>query len=379
MPYKKGFGGQQGFINFLQLFLNFILFLPPSEHLDFFDASVFMSKLNDNAYNQTLSKDKPKLKLWTSMGLLLTYKCPAECAFCYYKCGPKKNGLISLAAAINAWQGLIAIAGKSAKIHITGGEPFLYWDHLAQLLEIAAKQQLGDVDMIETNGCWADNKSDIIEKLKFLDSHNVKKLKISYDPFHAEFIDYHKVKLLYETACQVLGTQRVLVRWQEYLEKDLSVKNLSENEKAALFANSLKAHPCRFTGRAAEKFTQVPANKEVEEIAKLTCQNAYLSAKGIHIDPYGNVFSGVCSGIIIGNINEKPLEEIWRDFNPTKKEFLSVLFNKGPVGLLEKAIKDGYQKSRLYLGKCQLCTALRQFFFDNGQFRQIIGPKDCYV
>ena len=136
VSYKKGFGGQQGFINFLQLFLNFILFLPPSEHLDLFHASVFMSKLNDNAYNQTLSKDKPKLKLWTSMGLLLTYKCPAECAFCYYKCGPGKNGLISVQTAINAWQGLIAIAGKSAKIHITGGEPFLYWEHLAQLLEL---------------------------------------------------------------------------------------------------------------------------------------------------------------------------------------------------------------------------------------------------
>jgi hypothetical protein len=192
-------------------------------------------------------------------------------------------------------------------------------------------------------------------------------------------VDYNKVKLLYETACQTLGPERVLVRWLEYLQENLSVKNLPETEKNALFANSIKNHPCRFTGRAAEKFTQVPANKEVEEIAKLNCQNSFLAAKGVHIDPYGNVFSGVCSGIIIGNIDEEPLEEIWLRFNPTKEEFLSVLFNSGPAGLLEKAIKDGYKKSRLYLGKCHLCTALRQFFFDNGKFGQIIGPKDCYT
>ena len=347
--------------------------------MNIFSASVFMLKLTDNAYNQAVSPDMPKLKLWTSLGLMLTYKCPAECAFCYYKCGPDKNGLMSLETALNAWQGLKALAGDSSKIHITGGEPFLYWESLAGLLENAAKLGLGNVDMIETNGFWADKKADVVDKLKFLDTHNVKKLKISYDPFHAEFVEYQKVKLLAETAAEVLGTERVLVRWQEYLQKDLSVKELPEDAKTAVFTNSIKDHPCRFTGRAADKLTQLFADKEVKEISEQTCQNSFLTAKGIHIDPYGNIFSGVCSGIIIGNINEKPLDEIWRDFNPTKKNFLSVLFNKGPAGLLEEAIKHGYKKSRLYAGKCHLCTALRQFFFDKGLDRLIIGPKECYT
>lgn len=313
------------------------------------------------------------------MGLLLTYKCSAACAFCYYKCNHQKAGLISIENAIAAWKGLKAIAGQSAKIHITGGEPFLYWQHLAKLLETAKELQLGPVDMVETNGSWADNKADIIDKLKFLDTHNVKKLKISYDPFHAEFVDYNKVKLLYETACQILGPERVLVRWQEYLQKDLSIKGLSEEEKIVLFINSIKEHPCRFKGRAAEKIAQVLADKDVEKISENSCQNAFLGSKGIHLDPYGNIFCGTCSGIIIGNINEKPLEQIWLDFNPTKKEVVSVLFNKGPAGLLEKAIKQRYKKSRLYVDKCHLCTALRQFFFDKGQLLKIIGPKDCYT
>jgi len=338
-----------------------------------------MFELNDNAYNQSLSPEMPKFKLWSSMGLLLTYKCSAACSFCYYKCNPQKAGLISIENAIAAWKSLKAIAGQSAKIHITGGEPFLYWQHLAKLLETAVKLGLGPVDMVETNGSWAENKADITDKLKFLDANNVKKLKISYDPFHAEFIEYNKVKLLAETACQILGSERVLVRWQEYLQEDLSGKNLSEEEKSELFSNTIKEHPCRFTGRAAEKIAQLSANKDVGKIAEKSCRNSFLGAKGVHIDPYGNIFSGVCSGIIIGNVNEKPLEQVWLDFDPTKEEFLGILFNKGPAGLLEKAVEQGYQKSRLYSDKCHLCTVLRQFFFDKGQLLKIIGPKDCYT
>lgn len=338
-----------------------------------------MFELADNLYNQTVSPEMPKFKLWTSMGLLLTYKCPARCRFCYYRCNPDKGGLLSIDNALAAWRSLIKLAGPSAKIHITGGEPFLYWQHLSELLEKAEKLGLGPVDMVETNAFWADSQAVVIERLKFLDSHNVKKIKISYDPFHAEFVEYRKVKLLADTAAQVLGSGRVMVRWQEYLDKGLDVMNLTEDEKMELFTESIKKYPCRFTGQAAAgKLCQVSANKEVEEIAKSNCSKSFLSSKGIHIDPYGNVFSGTCSGIIVGNITNMPLEEIWRKFNPSKMDVLNVLFNEGPAGLLEKAIKQGYEKSRLYSYKCHLCTDLRQFFFDKGVEGSIIGPLDCY-
>ena len=57
--------------------------------------------------------------------------------------------------AINAWQSLKELAGDNAKIHITGGETFLYWDHLVEILQEAKKSNLGPVDIIETNGFWA--------------------------------------------------------------------------------------------------------------------------------------------------------------------------------------------------------------------------------
>ena len=71
--------------------------------------------------------------------------------------------------AINAWQSLKELAGDAAKIHITGGEPFLYWEHLLEILREAKKENLGPVDMIETNGFWATDENIIKDRMIILD------------------------------------------------------------------------------------------------------------------------------------------------------------------------------------------------------------------
>jgi len=337
-----------------------------------------MIVLSENIYNRSISRDQPKFKVWTSAGLLLTYKCNASCEFCYYNCSPEKNGLVSVDMAVNAWQSLKVLAGDSAKIHITGGEPFLYWDRLQQILEQAKKLNLGKVDLIETNGFWAADEGTIKERLKILDELGMLRLKISTDPFHQEYVDIEPVRRLARMATEVLGERRVLVRWREYLESPIEMKELLAGERQEQYIRAINDYPCRFTGRAAVKLAELVAKDTVEQIAQADCKGAFLSAKGIHIDPFGNVFSGTCSGIIIGNINQSPLENIWRQFHPAKSEFIDTLFNVGPFGLLEKAAKLGYQKAEVYVGKCHLCTSIRQFLFDNGLERSIIGPAECY-
>ena len=124
--------------------------------------------LSDNIYNRNLSHDQPKFKLWSSAGLLLTYKCNAACEFCYYNCNPQKNSPISIDAAIAAWQSLKILAGSRAKIHLTGGESFLYFERLEEILKEAKKQGFGPVDMIETNGFWATSEKIVREKISRL-------------------------------------------------------------------------------------------------------------------------------------------------------------------------------------------------------------------
>jgi MoaA/NifB/PqqE/SkfB family radical SAM enzyme len=345
-----------------------------------------MIALSENIYNNQVSRNEPKLKLWRSAGLLLTYKCNASCEFCYYNCSPKQGGLISVEMAISAWQSLKELAGDSAKIHITGGEPFLYWDRLVEILREAKQNKLTPADMIETNGFWATvrqgspqaDEEIIKDRLKTLDELGMNRLKISCDPFHQEYVDIKPVRRLAKTAKELLEPNRVMVRWEKYLENPLDMKRASAAERDKRYVETLKDYPCRFTGRAAGHIADLVAKEMIEEISKEKCTDAFLGAKGVHIDPYGNIFSGTCSGIIVGNIAKQSLAEIWRTWQPGNNKVTETLFSFGPAGLLNEAVKMGYKPAERYAGKCHLCTSIRQFFFDKGLYKSTVGPAECY-
>lgn len=337
-----------------------------------------MKLLSENIYNKRTGRDEPKFKIWRNAGLLLTYKCNAKCEFCYYNCSPEQDGLMPVDMAINAWRLLKELAGYSAKVHITGGESFLYWDHLVEILREAKKHNLGPADMIETNGFWAVDEKIVKDRIKVLDELGMSRLKISCDPFHQEYVDIEFVRRLAKTAKEMLGDTRVLVRWDKYLDNPVEMKNISTEERDKQYIEALKDYPCRFTGRASGYIARLTANKTVEEISKSNCRDAFLDAKGVHIDPYGNIFSGTCSGIIVGNITKRLLAEIWQSWQPSDDKLIETLFNLGPAGLLDEAIKAGYTQSKLYASKCHLCTSIRQFFFDKGLYKTVVGPAECY-
>ena len=339
---------------------------------------VNMEILGENIYNQRTSRSESKLKMWRYAGLMLTYKCSAACAFCYYNCSSKSGGLMPIETALSAWSSLKNLAGEDAKVHITGGEPFLYFDHLAELVTEAKSAGLKGLDSVETNGSWATDRKMAVERIKLLDNAGMDRLKISWDPFHAEFIEQEKVELLVNAACEVLGRDRVLVRWEKYLQFPVKNKPSSVEERKEIYMSAVRDYPSRFTGRGAGMVADLFADKTAGDLAGLNCSKSFLGSKGIHIDPYGNVFSGLCSGIIIGNVNSEPLDQMWRRFDPERSEFFGTLFCESSHGLLDKAVEMGYKAKTAYADKCHLCTDLRTFFFDKEAFSPIIGPSDCY-
>ena len=285
---------------------------------------------------------------------------------------------MTVETAISAWRSLKILAGDNAKIHITGGEPFLYWERLQEILDQAGNQKLGKVDLIETNGFWATNEKVIKRRLKRLDELGMNRFKVSTDPFHQEYVDIKLIHRLAAIAAEVLGPERVLVRWQKYLDDRIEMKSLSSAERDKKYISAMKDYPCRFTGRAAGRLAELAASKPVEVLDSVNCKSDFLGAKGVHIDPFGNVFSGTCSGIILGNVNRTKLEDIWKHFGPDVNWFINTLFNSGLFGLLDESGRLGYKKAKVYAGKCHLCTSIRQFFHDNGLEKSIIGPAECY-
>ena len=337
-----------------------------------------MIELSENIYNSQAARSEAKFKLWRSAGLLLTYKCNCACEFCYYNCGPEKGGLMSAETGVSTWQSLKTLVGDGARVHITGGEPFLYWDHLQEVLQAAKNEELGKVDVIETNGFWAVTEKIAAQRLKRLHELGMDRLKISTDPFHQEYVGVEPVRRLAQIATDILGSGRVLVRWRKYLDDPVRMKGLSDAEREPLYLRAMKDYPCRFTGRAAGRLAELVASKPAEALAAMNCRSDFLGAKGVHIDPFGNVFSGTCSGIVVGNVSQTPLEDIWKQFHPARSELVNTLFNSGPAGLLAEAEKQGYKRAEFYTGKCHLCTCIRRFFFDSGLRTSEIGPADCY-
>jgi MoaA/NifB/PqqE/SkfB family radical SAM enzyme len=336
-----------------------------------------MLQLSDNIYNQRLTRDEPKFRLWRSAGLMLTYQCSAACRFCYYNCSPKPSPLMPVEMAIGAWQSLKNLAGEAASVHITGGEPFLNWQHLEAVIRAFKLEKLGLVEQVETNASWAVDSKTIRERLRVLDEFGMAKLKISCDPFHQEFVPIERVRLLAVVAEEVLGKERVLVRWEKYLTTEDTVESKIKNLKSKI-VECLRDYPCRFTGRAGGELAELTADKTIEDLAAKTCCKSFLAAKGVHIDPLGNVFSGVCSGIILGNVGANPLEQIWKQIDWRNNEFVDILFASGPAGMLEKAVNLGYKKRRYYGSGCHLCTSIRQFFFEKRLYSATVGPEYCY-
>lgn len=337
-----------------------------------------MKNLSDNVYNRGVGRAEAKFKIWRSAGLLLTYKCNCSCEFCYYNCGPDAGGLMSVDMAVAVWSSLKTLAGDGARIHITGGEPFLYWERLCEILSAGRKEKLARVGVIETNAFWAEDERIIRERLKVLDGLGMNCLKISCDPFHQAYVGIEYVRRLAKVGQEVLGPERVRVRWAKYMDDAVSTGPLSCGQLERRYLSAIRDYPCRFTGRAGGRLAELAAREPVEAFASSNCRSVLLGAKGVHVDPYGNVFSGTCSGIILGNVARKPLGWIWEQFEPAADELIGKLFENGPVGLLDMAVEAGYEKQRVYADKCHLCSSIRRFFFKKGLFRATIGPAECY-
>jgi MoaA/NifB/PqqE/SkfB family radical SAM enzyme len=273
---------------------------------------------------------------------------------------------------------LRTLAGNNAKIHITGGEPFLYWHRIEDILKAARQENLGHVDLIETNGFWGTEKKVMISWLKMLKEYGINRLKISCDPFHQEYVDIEPVRYLVSTAREILGSNRVLVRWEKYFLNPVKMNDIDRDERDKIYLSVADQYPFRFTGRAAGRLAELMASEPMEAYAASNCKSNFLGAKGVHIDPFGNVFSGTCSGIILGNVIQTKLHDIWQQFHPSENKLIQSLFYRGPLGLLENNPKLHYSKAKLYAGKCHLCTYIRWLLFDQNIAKDTIGPPECY-
>jgi len=329
-----------------------------------------------------------ELAVWEYAGLMLTYWCNAKCAFCYVYSGPDRGGRMEVAEALDYWHGLREVAaagGKSMRVHLSGGEPFGDWPHLLAVAEAAHRDGLtggGGFEKVETNAYWARDDGETRDRLAALRGCGMSMLIISADVYHQEFVPFDRVERCVRVARDVLGEKNVRVRWWDFVAAPVDLRGADEPTRRKAFADALVRHRERLTGRAADELCGHFPGQPPESFESDICAKPVLESRHVHIDPYGNVFPGVCSGIILGNARRESIPAMWRRLRDDWRSHPVVepVVRGSATALYREAVRLGYSaRPEGYANKCHLCTHVRQYLHERGDWSDTVGPADCYA
>ncbi len=325
------------------------------------------------------------LSAWRFAGLLLTYWCNARCAFCYVYSGPDRRGEMSRQTALHLWSTLdrhAAEHGGAMRIHLAGGEPLGDWPRLVSIVRAARDAGCSPLEKIETNAFWATSDSLTQARLELLDALGMQKLLVSADLYHQEFIPPQNVRRCVELARRVLGRGRVVVRWWDRFNKPSATPHRTRRLTSAAAISAQAQHRDRLTGRAADRLAPLLTCYAPEHFREEQCASEMLASQHVHIDGYGNIFPGVCSGIILGNALQRGVDQAWHDLarDWRKNPVVDALVHGGSYELMRRALPLGYTpRAAGYADKCHLCTHVRQFLVERGGWEQFVGPRECYA
>ena len=159
-----------------------------------------------------------KLPQPTSGGVMLSYKCSAECRHCMYACSPRWQGdwiseedletlLSGLAGGIEPSPWGADTMSLNHGLHFTGGEPFLNFKLLTRAVEMAEALGIPSI-FVETNCFWCKTDQATLEKLSLLKEKGLRGIMISVNPFYAEYVPFDRTKRCIRISHEVFGSSQ---------------------------------------------------------------------------------------------------------------------------------------------------------------------------
>jgi hypothetical protein len=242
-------------------------------------------------------------------------------------------------------------------IYFEGGEAFLYYQILRGGV-LLAKERGFKVGIV-TNAYWATTNADALEWLKPL-AGSVDDLSVSNDEYHGGH-EYLKRPATARRAAHKLGIpiDFISVASPEATRTPAAVGQLPAGESAVMYR-----------GRAADLLASRVDAKPWEQFSDCSWEDLR-NPERIHVDSLG--YLHICQGISIGNLLERSLAEIMRDYDPDNHPIVGPLLAGGPAEIIRRydlPHQDGYADC------CHVCyqarCALRERFPD------ILTPDQMY-
>jgi hypothetical protein len=316
----------------------------------------------------------------TGVDLLLTFRCPSQCKHCVYKAGPNRSGHMSR-DDIQRWLSELKTSQPLEGLTVHGGEPTVYFDTLCFALHSAKQLEIPKRGII-TNGYWATTDQTAQNRLLKLKRAGLTRITFSVDSFHQEFIPFKNVHKGIEAASSI-GFNHIWVDSQflelEHPTNDYDIKTQKMLDALTDLKNiEISKYQVDFEGRAAETLAElVPPNPR---IPKGKCQTPYWlgkslkEPKAIEIDYEGNVT--LCPGICIGNANTTSISSLLSKYDSFDNVIIQRLAEKGPIGLLDLAKKQGLRITQKFVNECHLCYEMRKLL--RAYYPQFLQPAQCY-
>jgi MoaA/NifB/PqqE/SkfB family radical SAM enzyme len=285
--------------------------------------------------------------------ILLTYQCNYECEHCFVWGSPWQTGTLTL-EQIDTILRQAKEAGVTS-IYFEGGEPFLYYAVLVNAVRRAA--DMGFSVGIVSNAYWATSIADAEEWLRPL-AGRLADLTVSSDLFHCD-----------ECLGELPQNAIAAAKWLGIPTGLISVED-PESDAETSHGQLEGESGVMYRGRAAEKLASRAAGRPWERFD--SCPHEDLREPGrIHLDPLGNLH--LCQGISIGNLFEKPLNQICEDYDADTHPICGPLLAGGPAALVKVY---NLPHTSHYADDCQLCYEARRSL--RPLFPDLLAPDQMY-
>jgi hypothetical protein len=292
----------------------------------------------------------------TSLHLLLTYACNAECEHCFVWGSPKQSGTMTLHDIRDILRQGHEL-GTIESVYFEGGEPFLYYPVLARGVQDAAASGLRTGAI--TNCYWATDVPDAVEWLRGFRGA-LHELWVSSDLYHAD-----------QELCPA-----VRHAMQAAQELGISCTTISVAQAGDMAAVAAKGQlpagksEVMYRGRATRRLALEAAQHPWPKFT--TCPHEDLREPGrVHVDPFGNLH--LCQGLSVGNLFRTPLRDICAAYDPETHPVVGPLLRGGPAGLLQHY---GLAHRSTYADACHECYDARLAL--RGRFPEVLASDGMY-
>jgi len=289
--------------------------------------------------------------MFNALVLTLTGNCNVACRHCAPSCKPIKTKPTD----VDFFKRVITEAAQVDEIKkecaFVGGEPTIYFPQLISLIGYAAEQ--GFAPSITTNGWWGKTDRQLKKYLSEMYAAGLRRMELSIDVFHQEFIDMMAVKNILNASREIgIG---VVVRAVVSRSGNLA------NSTHGLTTSDLEGHliassPVLPIGRAAEVIST--------DDFYWSADNDGSCSKALNFTVrYDGVTTPCCVGtdfvpyLHIGNAKDISIQRIFQKYFYSFR--LRRLTSQGPAAILQEIKGTDATieaiSSKTCVGMCHLC------------------------